>query len=185
MKAGLFEDGVFEKNQREVLCWFFKMAVGRWAAELESLARGSDGSNRHPLPCKEMCIPAWRCCPARRHYRPQSFAPSACYLRVAERLSTQARWPRCRKLIAESAPHGNRLVGNVSVRAGIISLISSQTGSPKMALYSLSGERPLSRVENPLLMLGWPVASSLIPLDTPGIAVLESFAKRAFVSILC
>jgi hypothetical protein len=41
------------------------------------------------------------------------------------------------------------------------------------------------RVENPLLMLGWAVGGSLIPLDTPGIAVLESFAKRAFVSILC
>jgi hypothetical protein len=81
------------------------------------------------------------------------------------------------KPIAESASHGNRLVGIVSVRAGIISSVaslvfppgrvsaddrpflfeascsllrgpfhplvrwemSSQTGSPKMALYSLAG----------------------------------------------
>ena len=47
-----------------------------------------------------------------------------------------------------------------------------------------NGGRPLSRVENLLLMLDWVVAGSLIPLDSRGFAVLESFSKRAFGSIL-
>ena len=48
-----------------------------------------------------------------------------------------------------------------------------------------NGERPLSRVENLLFMLDWAVAGCLIPLYSRGFAVLESFSKRAFGSILC
>ena len=45
-------------------------------------------------------------------------------------------------------------------------------------------ERQFSRVENLLLMLDWAAAGSLIALDSRGFGVLESFAKRAFASIL-
>ena len=59
-----------------------------------------------------------------------------------------------------------------------------QTG-PRNGCILANGERPLSRVENLLLMLDWAVAGSLIPLDSRGLAVPESFAKRVFALILC
>ena len=76
----------------------------------------------------------------------------------------------------------------VSVRCFLVSFPLRSGGATQLAetrAILANGERLLSRVENLLLMLDWAVAGSLIPLDSRGLAVPESFAKRVFALILC
>ena len=75
-------------------------------------------------------------------------------------------------LAAGTLPPGRHASGDANCPLGVGVLLAN-------------GARPLSRVENLLLMLDWAVAGSLIPLDSRGLAVPESFAKRVFALILC